>query len=99
MVYNITGVANQTTILAFAQQLNDQFMAGWLGPVFLMGLFAIFFIGFYYSSADAKKSFAGSMFITFLCSVMLGALEMVPNLTIFICLIGLAIGIAAVWRN
>jgi hypothetical protein len=86
-------------MLDFTQAVNTGLMFGWLGSVFLIGLTVMLFIGFYYSTADAKKSFGASMFLCFLFCVMLRALELVPDLALFISLALAAVGVAAIMKS
>lgn len=99
MTYNLTSLANHTSMLDFTQAVNTELTFGWMGSMFLIGLTVLLFMGFYYSTADAKKSFGASMFLSFVFCVMLRALSLVPDLALFISLAGAALGVAAMWKS
>ena len=99
--YNLTGVAdNITSVSSLMQGVNDTLLGGWFGSMFLIGLFAVLFSSFMFTTGgDVTKSMNGSLFMAFVAAVFLRALSLVPNLAIYICLIGLAISLAFTWKD
>lgn len=95
-VYNMTGIAGNST-LEFVQGINTTLMGGWLGALFLIGITVMMFISFTVSTNDFKRSIAPAMFIAFVLSLSMVALDLLNPLAIFITLIGAAIGIAFSW--
>lgn len=90
--------------MVFAEPINNSFdlgnwfivlnndSGGWMGFGILLTMFVVMFIAFKaYSSA---KAFAAASFLTFLFSLMLGAIGLVSYLTIGIC--ALMVGFAFV---
>ena len=99
--YNLTGlVENSTGILTFTQGVNDVLMFGWLGNLFLIILSVIIFISsIIATNNDVKRSFATTSFITFVFAIFLRALNLVPDITMYITLILTAISLATIWRT
>jgi hypothetical protein len=94
MPYNLTEVANVTSYLEFTQNVNTHLMQGWLGVMFLLVISAIVFIAFIQSTNNPRKSLAATSFIAFGISILFRAIDLVPDLAIFLTLIGAAFGVA-----
>lgn len=95
MSYNLTGMSgNVTGLLSLFQVVNSELMFGWLGVCILFAATSIALITFLWATNDAGKSFIASTFISFTLSILLRAVDLVPDLAIFISLIGLALSIA-----
>ena len=100
MVYNLTGIMdNSTTVLGFVQGVNDGLMQGWFATLILIALSVIMFMAFVYSTQDTGKALAAASFISFALSVLLRAMNLVPNLAIYITLVMAAIVLAFTWKN
>lgn len=100
MTYNLTGVASNTTgMLGFIQGVNDNLMFGWLGVVLLLGIVSVMFLSFYFSTKDVGKSVVGTAFIAFMLGVLMRAMGLIPDLAIFIILIGCGVAVAFLWRS
>lgn len=88
MVYNITGIAaNGTDLLTLTQGINTTLTMGWLFTMILIGLSIIIFTSFFYSTREIGGSILATAFITFVLAVLLRAVNLVPNSTLFITLI------------
>lgn len=99
-MYNITGIAtNTTSTLAFMQAVNQGVMDGWMFTMFLIGIGVVLFVTFLITSGDVKKAMSGTSIILMTFSMMLRAMDLVPNITLFITLVGAAIAIAFTWRE
>lgn len=95
MPYNLTSIAENTTgIASFTQGVNNELMSGALGILLLIGLTVVALIAFLQSTGDANKSVAATGFIMFTLSIFLRAVDMIPDLAMFIALIIAAAGIA-----
>ena len=95
MVYNLSSISeNSTGIVSIAQGVNNEILNGLLGILLLIGIVAVFFIGFFYSSRNVRSAYVGSMFITFIISIIFVAISIAPPQAIFICLILLALALA-----
>ena len=93
--YNLTGiVANSTSYLQFIREVDGVLMGGWLGPMFLIGLSAVLFMSFQFSTGDPAKSFTATAYLSFLISLFMAALDLLPPVAIFITLIGAGIAAA-----
>ena len=101
MTYNLTGMAsNVTSLSTFIQGVNTTLMGGWFGTIFLMGMFGVLFGSFMFTtSGDVAKSMSGSLFLCFVGAIFLRALDLVPNLAIYVTLIGLAVSLALTWKE
>ena len=100
MVYNLTEIsANSTSIVTYAQGINEVLMFGWFGTMFLIGFFMIAFMGFYFSTKDTPKSLSAASFIIFVLAIFLKAMSLIDGLTLYICLIASAATIAFTWKK
>lgn len=98
MVYNLTTLAsNATGLLGFLQGVNAILMFGWFGTSILIGIVIVCFASFMFVTNDTNKAVAASAFIAFTLSVMLRAVNLVPNITLFITLIAAGCAIAFTW--
>jgi len=95
MSYNLSIVANQTGLVPILQKVNSELMFNWFGNMILIAIAAMAFMSFFHITNDPKRSIASATFITFVSSIFLRAMELVPDLAIFITLI--ATSIAAAW--
>ena len=101
-LYNLTGIignGSTASALSFTQGVNTYLLFGWLGALILLGFSISLFIGFYFTTGDLNKALIGTTFIAFVMSLSLRALDLLPNLGIFICLIILALILAVTWRR
>lgn len=99
MTYNITGLANTSTMLGLVQNTNTVLVDGWLGSLFLFGLLAVMFLGYYFSTNDVKQSMAGTLFVGFVLSVLFDAMNIVPTLVVFVLLVGAAFASMMIWKS
>ena len=98
-MYNLSSISNVTDILSFTQNVNTQLMDGWFGSLLLISICVIVFISFYFSTREIKTSILATSFISFGLSILLRAVELVPNKVLFITLIGAGISIAFTWKE
>lgn len=102
MSYNITNISNMMNnsgVLGGVQAVNDGLMGGWLGTLFLIGLAVVILTSLIYSTNDFKRSMAATSFICFGLALFLRAINMIPDLAIFITLICCAASIAFSWKS
>lgn len=101
MANNLTAIVagNETSMLTFIQGVNTELMAGWLGVLFLIGISLVLFISFIFKFEDFMKALSATSFISFTLALGLIAIDLLPNLALFIPLIGAAISIAFSWRG
>ena len=93
--YNLSMVANQSGLVPIMQQVNSELMFNWFGIMILIAIAIILFMAFLKNTDDTKKSMAAAAFITFVSSLFLRGMDLVPDLAIFVTLI--AVSIAAAW--
>ena len=85
-IYNLTGIAtNSTSLDGFAQAINYNLTFGWLFTFFLIGFFAISYMSFYYKTRDNNSSLIGSTVATFVISILLTAMDLIPDIVMFVC--------------
>lgn len=95
MTYNLTGIGdNITGLLSFTQGVNNVLMFGHLGHIFLVVIFSISLITFLLSTDEAGKSLIASSFTTFVCAILLLAVDLINPLGLYIPLIILAGSVA-----
>ena len=99
MTYNMTSIATSGGLLEFTQGVNTVLMDGFLGILLLLGIGFILLSGFYWGTRDMRTAFSGTMFIMFLMSLMLRAVDLIPTAVIFVTLVGCAISIAFTWKQ
>lgn len=100
MAYNLTAIATNTTgMLGFTQAVNNELMFGYLGVMLLIGIVGVLFMSFMFSTNDVSKSVAATGFIAMGLSFLLRALSLIPNLAMFITLIGAGAAIAFTWKR
>lgn len=100
MVYNITGIAaNGTDILTLTQGINNTLTMGWLFTMLLIGISIIMFSSFFFSTREIDSSILATAFLTFILAVLLRAVNLVPNITLFITLIFAGAAIAFTYKK
>lgn len=98
-LYNLTQMANVTNFLEFVQNVNTGLMNDLLGVFILISVAAVLIMSFHFSTRDIKGSILATSFICFVLSLLLRALDLVPNLALLACLIICAIAIAFSWKR
>jgi hypothetical protein len=100
MTYNLQGIVNNTTsILSFAQGVNDVLLFGWLGNLLLIGIALVIFTSYMFKTQDGPKSLLGTAMITVIFAILFRAMSLVSDITIFICIIFAAGTLVAVNKN
>jgi Na+/proline symporter len=94
MSYNITQIGAGNTTISIIQNTNTVLVGGWLGVLILVMVVVIAFMNFVFTTKDPKKSTVGSMFVGFLAALILFAMELVPIIAVWVCIVGLGVGIA-----
>ena len=100
-LYNLTSIVagNETGLLSFVQGINTVLMDGWLGAIFLIGIFIVRITSFIFTTNDVGKSVTASSFISFTLAISLTALELLSPTGLFITLIIAAISVATTWSR
>jgi len=95
-MYNLTNITNSSShgILGFTQGVNDTLVSGWLGILILVMLAVIFFMHFMYRTNDAGRSLGATAFLSFGLSILLRAVNLIPDIAMFICFVTTAIVIS-----
>jgi len=100
MSYNLSNISGSGNgILGFAQGTNTVLVGGWLGIFILIMLGAVFFIHFMYRLNDPGRALGATSFICFGLSLLLRAVNLIPDLAMFICLIITSLVIAFTFKN
>lgn len=101
MTYNLTGIVDNSTtgILGLTQGVNDTLMFGWLGAFFILAVCVLAFMTFISLTSDTSKSMAATAFIAFGLSILLRAVSLVSDLTMYIILILAAVTIAFSYKR
>ena len=101
MVYNLTNITNTDShgILGLAQGVNHTLVGGYLGILILIMLGSVFFMHFMYRTNDTARSLGAAAFLCFGLSILLRAVNLIPDMAMFICLITTAIVMALTFKN
>ena len=100
MSYNLTNITTSGHgVLGFTQGINNVLLGGWLGILILVMLGTIFFMHFMYRMNDAGRALGATAFLCFGLSILLRAVNLIPDMAMFVCLILTAIVIALTFRN
>lgn len=102
MVYNLSNIsymANESGILGVAQAVNTNLTFGWLGSLFLIGVSVVILTSLIFSTNDVKRSIAATSFISFALALFLRAVNLIPDLAIYITLICCAASLAFAWKS
>jgi hypothetical protein len=97
MVYS--NLTNITGMLDLVQRVNSDLMFGWFGILILIAIGLILFTSFIAKENDIGKALTGTLFILFVLGLSLRALSLIPDLAIFVLLIGAALVIAVTWKR
>lgn len=94
--YNLTAISNNasTGYVGFVQAVNTELMFGWLGILFLVGIVAVFFLNFYFSTGNIKQTMIGTGFVGVGLSLLLRALSLIPDKLFFVCVAVFALVLA-----
>lgn len=100
-LYNVSGIVsgNNTGLLTMVQGVSNNLMGGWLGNLFLLGVYVVLLIAFYTNSGDMNRSLMASSFIIFLLSMPLIGLGLVHPWVLLAALIMTGIGVATSWKD
>jgi len=100
MSYNLTAISeNSTGLLGFTQSVNSVLGEGVFGILLLIAVYVIMFMSFMGSTQDVNKALGGSSFISFILALLLRAVGLIPDLALYISLVGLAVIIAFTWSR
>ena len=98
--YNLTGsFSNMSGIIGLTQAVNTTLMYGFFGIMLLIAIFLISLSSFFRSTGDVSQSITSSLFIVFVLSLMLRAINLVPDMAVYALLALLAISVAALFRK
>ena len=98
--YNLTNISSGNPgILGFTQGISDTLLGGWLGILILLLLGTIFFMHFMYRMNDAGRALGATSFLCFGLALLLRAVNLIPDMALFICLILTAVITAFTFRN
>lgn len=92
MTDNITGIVSLT------EHTNRVMTGGLLGIGILMGIVVVSFLAFLGRTNDPYRSFAGASAIAMVSAILMRAVDLVPDLAVFICILGAAAAIAFTWK-
>ena len=100
MSYNLTGIAsNISSPLTFIQAVNTGMMSGLLGILLLVSISTILLISFFFTTNDIGKALTATSYIAMVLSILLRALNLVPNIVLYTTVIISAVWIAITWKR
>ena len=87
-IYNLTGLGqNSTDLVGLFQGVNNTLTQGWLFTFILIGISIVLFTSFLFKTNEPDKSLLATAFISFVLAALLRALDLVPNIALYIILI------------
>ena len=99
-MYNLSNITGQGNgLLGMTQGVNNVLVGGWLGILILFMLGTVFFMHFMYRTNYAGRSLGATAFLCFGLSILLRAVNLIPDMAMFISLVGTAVIIALTFRN
>lgn len=90
--FNMTNVTGAENLLDVAVAVNRDLVGGAYGVFFLIGVWIILFVSFK-TKYFAKQSFAAASFITMILSFLFSAVDLIPDMLIFLPILMTVIGI------
>jgi len=93
--FNMTNITGAENYLQIVQAVNNDLVGGAFGVMFLIGVWIIMFMSFK-TRYMAKQSFAVASFVTMIMSFIFMALNLIPDLLIFLPIAMTAIGLVMV---
>jgi hypothetical protein len=101
VVYNLSNITNSSShgILGLTQGVNNVLLGGWLGILILLMLGTIFFMHFMFRTNDPGRALGATAFLCFGLSILLRAVNLLPDMAMFISLVVCAIAVALTFRN
>lgn len=97
--YNLTLMGNSTGYVTLMQQVNTTLMDGYFGIFILVTLFIMTTMGFLQATGSFSKAITASSFIAFTLSILLRAMDLVPDIAVYVTLGLTAITVAASFRS
>ena len=91
--YNLTGMGNATGPVELMQLVNSELMHGLFGIEILIAVFVICFMAFMVSTGSGISAFAASSYISFVISIFLLGLNMIPPIAMIMPLLFSAISV------
>lgn len=91
MVLNYTNLTSSNDIFGITRYVMNDATNGVMGVLTIVALFVICFIAL--KAYSTKHAFAASAFITLIATLLLRAIDLVPDLALYVSIIGVAIGV------
>ena len=85
--YNLTKVGDVNNTANMAKNVNSELMFGWMGSLWIIVIFVIVLIAVIQRRGDVPVAFGVASFISWALSLFLRALDLVPDMVIFITLV------------
>lgn len=94
-LYNMTEIGqNSSSVIGFVSAINESLMQGMLGVMFIIAVTTILLFAFLTSTNNMKISMTAASFIAGALALLMKSLNLIPDLALFIILIGSALAIA-----
>ena len=93
--FNMTNITGAGNYLELVQSVNNDLLGGAFGVMFLIGIWIIMFMSFK-TKYFAKQSFAVASFVTMILSFIFMAINLIPDILIFLPIAMTAFGLVMV---
>ena len=90
--FNMTNVTEAGNLLDVVRAVNRDITGGAYGVFFLIGMWIIMFVSFK-TRYFAKQSFAAASFVTMIMSFLFSAVDLIPDILIFLPILMTVIGV------
>ena len=92
--YNLTAIGDVNNTLQFTQNINTVLMNDQLGNLILITLTIMIYMGIVFSTKRPVKAWVATSFISFIMSILLFTVGLIPSLAVWITLIMSGISVA-----
>lgn len=90
--FNMTNITGSGDLLDIVKAVNRDITGGAYGVFFLIGMWIIMFVSFK-TRYFAKQSFAAASFVTMIMSFLFSAVDLIPDILIFLPILMTVIGV------
>lgn len=90
--FNMTNITGSGNLLDVVRAVNRDLTGGAYGIFFLIGMWIIMFVSFK-TRYLAKQSFAAASFVTMIMSFLFSAVDLIPDILIFLPILMTVIGV------
>jgi len=99
MVYNLSLIANQSSMIPMLQTVDSELMFGYFGLFALVTVFLIFFMAFYLATQKPEKALPGALFVALFTNIVFVIIDIINPTTLWFTAISLALALGFGWAS